>query len=66
MPSFSGRTRENVPLTGYLPRTEVRVFIDECVRDGWRRVAVGEGITILAAYQEGHKAWLHPELEGAA
>lgn len=67
MATFSGRTRDDVPLTGHLSRADIATFMAGCVRDEWKRVAVGEGMDmILAAYSGGGELWLHPNLRGVA
>lgn len=66
MPMYSGRTADNVPQVGEIDRHEIVLFIKRCVAEDWRRVAVGEGYHILAAYSQevNPKPWIHPDIFG--
>lgn len=62
MPFFSGvpPVGSTAPKSGPIDWDDIPQFMEQCLTDGWRRLAITES-RILASFNE-HGKWMHPEL----
>lgn len=60
-----GRDERGITVNERIYRHEVEEFVTSCVNAGWERVAVTDGLTLLAAFNE-RGVWVHDELKQAS